>query len=441
MDRRIVGLLSAAYVVAFIDRGLLATVAAPLHRDLHLTDTQFGLLSGPAFVLVFCLCGIPLGWLADRTSRRAVIAAGIVAWSVMTALSALATSFGGFFVARLGIGLGEASLVPAALSLIRSAVPAKKLAKAIAVFLMGATVGNVIALVGGGQILAHLGPLLRAGSALSSIAPWRALFLLAAMPGLVLAVFLLRLPVPKRVASAASPGAALRDATRLLGRHRGAFAWLTASTTCLLALSQTPAAWLPLWYVRRYGLETAASATLVGLLFALSAPTGQWLGGVAIDRLRARGFAAAPLLVQAGCALACLPFAWGLCSAGSLAASAASYALFNVLVFAATPAGMTGWQSLTPERAQGLVIALLMAVVTMAGIGVGQGAVGVLSDRGGSLGGSLLAILAVAALVGASCAVLGLSPFTRAHVRVDASCAALAGDTAFAEPHAAAEGA
>jgi MFS family permease len=414
----VIALLSCAYVVAFIDRGLVATVGAPLQHDLHLSDAQFGMLSGPAFAAFFCLSGIPLGWLADRTSRRAVIAGGMCIWSLMTGACALSNSFGDFFAARLGVGLGEACLIPAALSLIRTATPSGELARAVAIFLMGATLGNAIALIGGGQIIGHVRLTLNEIPGLVGFTPWRALFSLAAVPGIVLAAFIMRLRVPPREASSASLPGALRDATRLLRVHRSAYGWLTASTACIIALSQTPTAWMPLWYVRRYGLSAAQSATLVGLLFLISAPTGQWFGGVLIDRMRSRGVTPAPQLLQAGCALLCLPLLWGFCSSSSLSGSATSYAIFNVLVFAATPAGMIGWQWLTPQRAQGLVIALLVAAVTLAGIGLGPPAVGILSDHVGTLGRALFVILVSAAVIGASCALLGIPAFLKATEQV-----------------------
>ena len=412
--REIIALLSCAYVVAFIDRGLVATAGAPLQRDLHLSDTQFGLLSGPAFVVFFCLCSIPLGWLADRTSRQGVIAIGMCAWSLMTSVCALTSSFAGFFVARLGVGLGEACLVPAALSLIRNAAPRGELAKAVALFLMGATVGNAIALVGGSQIIEHLGVALGTIPGMGGITPWRALFALASVPGMVLAVFVMRLRIPPRIPSTASLPRALRNAWRVLQVRRCAYFWLTASTTCIIVLSQTPTAWMPLWYVRRYGLSPGHSAMLIGLLFVISAPTGQWFGGMLIDRMRSRGVTAAPQLLQGGSALLCLPFAWGFCSSSTLSGSAASYAIYNLLAFAATPAGMTGWQWLTPQRAQGLIIALLVSGVTMAGIGLGPSAVGIVSDHTGSLGRALFVILVACALAGTSCALLGTPGFVKA---------------------------
>src|ERR1700727_2485534 len=154
--RSTLALLFGSYVAAFIDRGLVSVAAAPIKHDLHLSDTQLGLLNGTAFVALYCVCGIPLGWLADRGDRRALIAIGLFVWSAMTAACAVADSLGGFFLARVGVGLGEACLVPAGISLLGSVTPQRQLGRSMAVFLMGATVGNSIALLGGGWLLHHI---------------------------------------------------------------------------------------------------------------------------------------------------------------------------------------------------------------------------------------------------------------------------------------------
>ena len=121
--RYVLGLLFCSYIVAFIDRGLVSVAAAPIKHDLHLSDAQLGLLNGTAFVALYCVCGIPLGWLVDRSDRRVIIAIGLFFWSAMTAACAVADSLGGFCLARAGVGLGEACLIPAGISLLASVTP------------------------------------------------------------------------------------------------------------------------------------------------------------------------------------------------------------------------------------------------------------------------------------------------------------------------------
>jgi MFS family permease len=411
--RSILSLLFCSYVVAFIDRGLVSVAGAPIKHDLGLSDTQFGLLNGTAFVALYCLCGIPLGWLADRTDRRAVIALGLLIWSAMTAACAMTDSFAAFFIARVGVGLGEACLVPAGISLLGSVTPRHRMARTVAIFLMGAAVGNVLALLAGGWILEHIGAAKIPG--LVEIAPWRALFLLAAIPGFALAALVMGIREPARAASSVRPWDALKTASALLYDNRRAYVPLTIATACIITLSQTQAAWVPLFYVRAFGLAPGQAARTVGLMFLLSAPTGQWLGGLLIDHLRVRGIAAAPHVLQAGCSILCIPAAVVFCSAKQLSISEAGYVVFNLLVFAATPAGMTGWQLLTPERFQGLIVALLIAVVTLIGVGVGPVVVGLLTDRlfGHEIGVSLLCVVVGAGIVGFFSALSGRRAFAK----------------------------
>lgn len=157
---------------------------------------------------------------------------------------------------------------------------------------------------------------------------------------------------------------------------------------------------------------------MIGLIFLASAPAGQWLGGKLIDRLRGQGIIHAPHLVLAGCATLCMLPAAIFCMAAQQWVSAAAYAVFNFLVFFATPAGLTGWQCLTPQRFRGVLIALLVSVVTLVGVGLGPYLVGTLTEHvfrsEQVLGQALLLIIAGAGTLGVALALAGRRPFSRA---------------------------
>ncbi len=376
--RYVLFLLFCSYTVAFIDRGLVSVAGGSIKQDLALSDTQFGLLVGSAFVGLYCLCSIPLGFLADRIDRRVLIAAGLTVWSLMTVLCGLSNSFGALFWARMGVGCGEACLLPAGVSLIASVTPRGQIARSMAIFLMGSTVGNAIALLGGGGLLAWMS---ERGGGPGILAPWRCLFLLASIPGFLLAGLVFQIREPPRAAVPGAPAAALKEALRLIGQRAAPYGYLAAATACILILSQTPAAWAPLFYARSFGISAASSAMLIGAFFLSSAPLGQWAGGTLIDKLQARGWQSAPLIAQISFSLAALPAVVVLCLSKSLITAVAAYGVFNFVIFAATPAGLTGWQLLSPERSRGLIIALLASVVTLLGIGTGPALVGALSDR------------------------------------------------------------
>ncbi len=423
--RYVLGLLFCSYLTAFIDRGLVSAAGAPIKHDLSLSDTQFGLLSGPAFVALYCICGVPLGWLADRTERKTVIAFGLLVWSMMTAVCATVSSFSLFFIARVGVGFGEACLVPAGISLLGSVAPRTRVAQSVAIFIMGATAGNALALLAGGQFLdqtSFLAPLI---PGIGSIAPWRALFVLAAVPGIALAFLVIRIREPARAPSLGRPWDAMRTALALIYVNRAAYAPVTLATACVIVLSQTQATWMTIFYVRAFQLSPGMAAWIVGIMFLVSAPTGQWLGGVLMDRLRAIGIPAAPLFVQAAGAILCIPAAVIFCTSKRLLASEASYIVFNMLVFAATPAGLSAWQLLTPQRSQGLVVAVLVAIVTLLGVGVGPVLVGTLTDHlfrdESAVGTSLLLVIVGAGVVGFLAAISGIHAFTRSMTEADST--------------------
>lgn len=402
-------ILFAAYAVAFVDRALVAVAGAPIMRDLALSDTQFGLLSGTAFAVLFSLCGIPLGWLADRTDRRMIIAAGLVVWSAMTALSGLAHSFGALALARIGVGLGEASLLPAGMSLLRSRMPTALMGRSVAIFLMGGAFGAALAHIVGGVYLLYFEAYAPPGPAQS----WRTLFVLAGLPGLFVAALIMTVPEPSRAARA--PLRQLRGAVGQLWAGRHAYGFLTAATACTVALTQAQAAWLPLFYVRSFGLTPGHSALMVGAMFVVSVPLGQWAGGVLIDRLYVRGVIAPPNTVLACCAALSLPAAALFCTTGSLRLSQAAYMVFSFLASAATPSGLVGWQVLTPERHVGMVVAILVSVVTLIGVGLGPAAIGFLTDRvfqdQRAIGSAMLILFATTAALGSCLALAGRRAF------------------------------
>ena len=127
----IVAVLTLAYTFSYVDRSILGLMVGPIREDLQISDTEFSLLAGLAFALFYTLLGIPIARLADRTNRRNLIAAGIALWSLMTAVCGLARSFGQLFVARVGVGVGEAALSPAAYSMIADLFPKERLGRAL----------------------------------------------------------------------------------------------------------------------------------------------------------------------------------------------------------------------------------------------------------------------------------------------------------------------
>ncbi len=183
-----VGVLLVATVVGYLDRLVMAFLVDPVKRSLALTDTEAGALNGLAFAAFFVLMGIPMGRLVDTRSRTAVLSASIVVWSAMTAACGAAWSYVTLFIARMGVGAGEAALNPAAVSMIGDMFPRDRVAKPIGVFTLGFYIGGGLAILLGGQLIqlfssmgsVSLGPW-------QDIEGWRLVFLVTGLPGFLVA--------------------------------------------------------------------------------------------------------------------------------------------------------------------------------------------------------------------------------------------------------------
>lgn len=195
----VLGLLMLVYAVNFLDRQVISILAPSLKAAMALTDAQLGLLFGTAFALFFGLFGIPLAHLADGWNRARTIALGLGFWSTMTALSGLASGFVPLALARIGVGIGEASASPAAFSLLSDYFPRARRATALAIYQSGIYVGMGASLVAGGAIVGAWDRAFTPATAPFGLAAWQATFLAFGLPGLALAlIVLLTLREPAR---------------------------------------------------------------------------------------------------------------------------------------------------------------------------------------------------------------------------------------------------
>ncbi len=168
--RAMLALLVLLYVINYIDRQILSVLLEPIKQELEVSDTAMGLLTGLAFALFYTTAGIPIARWADRGSRRKVVVVGVVVWSAMTALSGLARNFVQLALARVGVGIGEATLSPAAHSLISDAFPPERRATALGIYNIGGNVGIMLGFMLGGWIGEAFG--------------WRMAFFVVGLPGL-----------------------------------------------------------------------------------------------------------------------------------------------------------------------------------------------------------------------------------------------------------------
>ncbi len=254
-----------------VDRYILSVLAPSMQRDLTLSDTQMGWLLGPSFSVVHFLFVLPAAWLADRTSRRTIVALGLFVWSGMTALGASAQSFGQFFLTRMGVGIGEAAGSPPSVGLLADTAPPEWRTRALASITVGALVGVAVGMIAGGYLGERFG--------------WRTALLAVGLPGTALALvvrFTLREP-PRRAGTGASPLAAVRH---LFGHASFRNAVLAVSIANIAIAGRS--LWEPSFLVRSYGLAGAELGAVYVAISALPSALGALVGATYADRLAVR---------------------------------------------------------------------------------------------------------------------------------------------------------
>lgn len=303
---RVLVLLALANVLNFYDRTIPAIVVEDIKGEFGLNDTQIGLLS-TAFIVVYAFAGIALGRMADRRSRRRIMGWGLIAWSVMTALSGGAWSFVALVAVRLGVGIGEASYAPAANSTIADLFPAAKRSRAVAVFQLGIPVGLILAFFTTGLLV-------------EAFDTWRAPFFVAAVPGLVLGVVLLGIDEPRRGASEPGYDADAAPATPPTGGLRTivripTMRWLIVSGIGVQVAAYSITTFLVPLFQRYHGLTLTEAGISGGIVLGLTGLVGLFVGGWSADRasrisVRGRTLVGAAALL-ASAPLSLLAFSFG----------------------------------------------------------------------------------------------------------------------------------
>ncbi len=417
--RYVLAMLTLIYLLGFLDRQIVNILAEPIKHDLGLSDGQLGALTGFSFALFYTVLGVPIARLADRFDRGRIIAAALFVWSAFTALCGLAGGFATLFAARVGVGVGEAGCNPPASSLIADIVPKARRASAMAVYALGNPLGSLLGLAVGGLIAANYG--------------WRAAFIAAGIPGVLVALVVLttirdpRSAAPADVAGAVPPWRATL-AELLRGR---AFRLVAFAAAAMAFLNYGKVAFYGSFFLRNHTaqLEAAALAadlrpmTLLGLLLGgligISGGIGTLVGGRIADRA-ARSDPSAYVLIPAVAAVAQMPFflaalfvgdlwlALGLLGLAAVMTSMWFGPVFAVCVGLATP------------RTRGIAIAVMQLVTNLVGLGFGPLMVGMLSDLfagDGAAGGASLRLAmasgSAAGLVAAALFLLARAPLRR----------------------------
>jgi MFS family permease len=425
----VVLVLMVCYTLSFIDRQILSLLVRPIKSDLHVSDTQIGLLQGLAFAVFYTLWGIPIGRVADRHSRRNLISAGVLLWSVFTASCSAAGSFATLFLARMGVGVGEATLSPAAFSLISDCFPRERLGRALSVYSMGVYLGSGLALIVGGVVIdiVTTWPAMHVPM-IGLIAPWRFTFFVVGAPGVVVALLVssLREPLRHGLKQNAGGQAVRLGAAEVVAEIRQR--WRSVAAVAFGTAGQAMGtygfmAWAPTFFLRVYGWTPGQTGRALGAVVLVAGMAGMYVGGYLCDRWQQAGIREAPLKVGslAGVATAVV-------FAAALFASTPFMTLLIIapgLFFLAMPLGpsFASLQLIFPNQVRGQVSALFIFINSLCGLTLGPLLPGALNDyvfkSEKMVGVSLLLTMVVAGIAMAALYGSAYGPYRRDHARMN----------------------
>jgi MFS family permease len=377
----VVFILMLANISSFIDRQILALLVTPIKRDLHLSDTQISLLMGLSFALFYTFFGVLVGYFSDKFNRRNIIIAGITVWSLMTALCASARSYGQFFLVRMGVGVGEATLAPSAYSMITDYFPKNKLSTALSTYSMGIFLGSGLALLIGAGLVAGLPT---SGTThvpiLGDIFHWQILFIYIGLPGLLIALLLFSIKEPTRkdlnTQQTAAAASSLREALNIIWSKRKAYLFITFGVTFGAFGSYGSTAWVPTFFVRTFGWQMREIGFKFGLLITVFSALGVLAGGWMADRYIRQGRADGRMRVglQSGVVLTLSAVIFLFDNPNLVLAALAIPAFFLAYPFGAAV------QEIMPNRVRGLASSIFLFILNMIALGGGPLVVALFTD-------------------------------------------------------------
>jgi MFS family permease len=393
--------LTTAYVFSFIDRQIISLLVEPIRADLGITDFQISLLQGLAFALFYTVLGVPIARMADRMNRTRIIAVGVFIWCLMTAACGLARSFSILFLARIGVGVGEAALSPAAFSILSDSYPPQRAARAMAIYTLGTTFGAGLAYIIGGLVV----DVVTSAEALhlpfiGQIQPWQAAFLAVGLPGLLLVPLVLAIREPQRQGmletSTGKPNQIpLSTVVSFIHQRWRVYGGIYAGVGLLAVVGYGVLAWFPTLLIRKFGLTPGDIGLSFGLIFICFGTIGALGAAFLAERRFLQGQLDANLSVAM------------LVAVGMLVPAVVAPLMPNaeLTLLCAAPlvlcinahAGITtaALQLVSPNQMRATVVALMYFVSNLVGLGIGPSLVAGITDFGFGHDGALPYSLAI----------------------------------------------
>lgn len=425
----VVIVLMVCYTLSFIDRQILSLLVAPMKRDLGISDTRVGLLQGLAFALFYTIVGLPLGRIADSRSRRNLVSLGVFLWSLMTALCAGAQSFGMLFLARMGVGVGEATLAPGAFSLIADYFPKEKLGRAMSLYSMGVFIGAGLALIVGGSVVQMTATMPAVDiPVLGNIASWRFTFLMVGAPGLLVALWTMTIREPARknvllksdgTPSQLSPRQAIEQVRVRWQSVLGISVGMVFHAMCTYSFN----AWGPAYFQRVHHWTPGETGRSLGSIMLVCGCLGMYVGGTLADRWAKQGLREAHLKIGVICGIGQLLFFVPAMLVPN--PQVALVLLAPGIFFLALPLGTAyaALQMVLPNQARGQITALFIFILNLGGLTLGPLMPGVFNDYlfedPNMVGASVAISIAIGATTLATIFRSIYSPYRRHHAEME----------------------
>lgn len=397
----VVGFLTLASTVSVIDRQILALMIGPVKRDLGVSDTMMGLLGGLAFTLFYTVLTLPMAWLADRGSRRRIVGWGIFFWSLATVACGLAGRYWQLFVTRMCVGVGEATLTPAAVSMLSDTFDRARLPLALGIFSAAPLIGVGLANMLGGAVVQYLESVPEIVVPLfGALRSWQAMFIAVGAPGILLALLALTIaePVRRGRSTLAAPGRDIPLAVivRFAADRRAFLTWHFIGYTALAMQGWGLFYWVVEFFIREHNAARGEIGMAYGAIALVIGAAGSVAAGLLSGRMMRGGRADATLrlvLVSALCLIpigAAMPLVPGYRQALLLVAAATFFMGWP------TGLGMSALQFVVPNELRGRIVALYLVVVNFLSYSLGPLLGGLLSDHvaGARPLGTTLALMA-----------------------------------------------
>ena len=380
------GLLFVAYIFSFIDRQILALLVGPIRADFGITDFEYSLLAGAAFALLYAFAGLPLGRLADRYSRRLIVSGSVFFWSIMTVSCGFTKNFTQLFLARMGVGAGEAGLSPPAYSLILDSFRPQHVGYAMSFYKLGVKIGAGLALVIGGVLYdfyASLGVIEFAY--IGEIKPWQATLISVGAPGMLLSILFLTIQEPARKGLVADGGKVLEqipliEVVRFIWKRKRVYLCLLLGSSMMAMAQYGSGAWYPEMFTRNYGFSKSEAGVSFGMIVLISGSLGIMIAAWCASQLKKRGYEDANVRTMFAAALIAIPFTTIAPLAGT--AQGTLIMLWPAVLMSGSYLGIMAVSivEISPNQMRGQVTAVYIFATSMLGMALGGSVLAAFTD-------------------------------------------------------------